>query len=417
MTSLTADMFTSNSTCVPIPNIAGFNTVIANNSAILNFVGTTLDLATFPQVGTIMLPNQIACTSSNPYMSVLNKNYISTLFNNVYNINTNLKNSMVGSNVDDRTYPTRYAVQEYITSAIDVGGRIDNAIDAVIATAIATANTGGVIDQAVDAVILSALSADNVIDLAIDAVITTAIAEGGVIDDRIDTVILSAIAESGVIDNRIDTVITTAIAEGGVIDNRIDTVITTAIAEGGVIDNRIDTVILSAIAESGVIDNRIDALIAASATTGAVNKVNMFTLTTAQRCIIDLEYQTTVVRFDGTVTYDPNPDALSAGNIVAEPNTLVISLDTTQASIQNGNIQSITLLNTNPNSNKTVIIYAGDNNRFLTVNGSYSKYYKTIPAYSDTLTFVNTGINSWPDNLNGYTFIAINAGSEFLVTV
>jgi hypothetical protein len=383
MTSLTADMFTSNSTCVPIPNIAGFNTVIANNSAILNFVGTTLDLATFPQVGTILLPNQLACTSSNPYMSVLNKNYISTLFNNVYNINTNLKNSMVGSNVDDRTYPTRYAVQEYITSAIDVGGRIDNAIDAVIATAIATANTGGVIDQAVDAVILSALSADNVIDLAIDAVITTAIAEGGVID------------------NRIDTVITTAIAEGGVIDDRIDTVITTAIAEGG------------------VIDNRIDALIAASATTGAVNKVNMFTLITGQRCIIDLEYQTTVVRFDGTVTYDPNPDALSAGNIVVvdQANTLVISLDTTQASIQNGNIQSITLLNTNPVSNKTVIIYAGDNNRFLTVNGSYSKYYNTIPAYSDTLTFVNTGINSWPDNLNGYTFIAINAGSEFLVTV
>lgn len=66
----------------------------------------------------LMSPADLIGTGSNPYMPVGLSAYITTLYDNVYNINTNLKNDISTSAPDDRTYPTSFAVQQYVQSQI-----------------------------------------------------------------------------------------------------------------------------------------------------------------------------------------------------------------------------------------------------------------------------------------------------------
>jgi hypothetical protein len=66
----------------------------------------------------LMDPAKLIGTGSQPYMPVGLPAYISTLYNNVFNINTNLQDDISTSAVDDRTYPTSYAVQQYVQSQI-----------------------------------------------------------------------------------------------------------------------------------------------------------------------------------------------------------------------------------------------------------------------------------------------------------
>lgn len=66
----------------------------------------------------LMDPAKLIGTGSQPYMPVGLPAYITTLYNNVYNINTNLENNISTSAPDDRTYPTSFAVQQYVQSQI-----------------------------------------------------------------------------------------------------------------------------------------------------------------------------------------------------------------------------------------------------------------------------------------------------------
>lgn len=66
----------------------------------------------------LMDPAKLIGTQSQPYMNVALPAYITTLYNNVYNINTNLKNDISPASFDDRTYPTSYAVQQYVQSQV-----------------------------------------------------------------------------------------------------------------------------------------------------------------------------------------------------------------------------------------------------------------------------------------------------------
>jgi hypothetical protein len=63
-------------------------------------------------------PAKLIGTGSQPYMPVALPAYISTLYNNVYNINNNLQNTIATAASDDRFYPTSYAVQQYVQSQI-----------------------------------------------------------------------------------------------------------------------------------------------------------------------------------------------------------------------------------------------------------------------------------------------------------
>ena len=73
----------------------------------------------------LMDPAKLIGTGSQPYMPVGLPAYITTLYNNVYNINTNLSNDLLTSAVDDRTYPTSFAVQQYVQSQV-AGSQIIN---------------------------------------------------------------------------------------------------------------------------------------------------------------------------------------------------------------------------------------------------------------------------------------------------
>lgn len=63
-------------------------------------------------------PAKLIGTGSQPYMPVALPAYISTLYNNVYNINNYLENDISTPASDDRFYPTSYAVQQYVQSQI-----------------------------------------------------------------------------------------------------------------------------------------------------------------------------------------------------------------------------------------------------------------------------------------------------------
>ena len=66
----------------------------------------------------LMDPAKLIGTGSQPYMNIALPAYISTLYTNVFKVNTNLKNSISTAAVNNREYPTSYAVQQYVQSQI-----------------------------------------------------------------------------------------------------------------------------------------------------------------------------------------------------------------------------------------------------------------------------------------------------------
>lgn len=66
----------------------------------------------------LMDPANLIGTGSQPYMNVALPAYISTLYTNVFKTNTNLKNAISTAAVDNREYPTSYAVQQYVQSQV-----------------------------------------------------------------------------------------------------------------------------------------------------------------------------------------------------------------------------------------------------------------------------------------------------------
>lgn len=66
----------------------------------------------------LMNPAAVIGTETQPYMNIALPAYISTLYDNVHKINTNLKNSISTAAVNNRDYPTSYAVQQYVQEQI-----------------------------------------------------------------------------------------------------------------------------------------------------------------------------------------------------------------------------------------------------------------------------------------------------------
>ena len=66
----------------------------------------------------LIYPANLIGTSSQPFIPAAISAYITTLYDNVYNINNNLRNDISTSAVNDRTYPTSYAVQQYVQSQV-----------------------------------------------------------------------------------------------------------------------------------------------------------------------------------------------------------------------------------------------------------------------------------------------------------
>lgn len=92
------------------------NIVVPNADSSFNTpTGTTQsDSYSYP----LMNPANLIGTGSQPYMPVALPAYITTLYENVFKINTNLQNTISTAASDDRVYPTSYAVQQYVQSQI-----------------------------------------------------------------------------------------------------------------------------------------------------------------------------------------------------------------------------------------------------------------------------------------------------------
>ena len=66
----------------------------------------------------IIDPAKLIGTVDAPYQPVANGAYIATLYENCYNINNNLQNDISVAALDNRQYPTSYAVQKYVQSQL-----------------------------------------------------------------------------------------------------------------------------------------------------------------------------------------------------------------------------------------------------------------------------------------------------------
>ena len=66
----------------------------------------------------LMDPAKLIGAPSTPYMNVALPAYITTLYKNVFELNTKLTNDISGAAADDRLYPTSYAVQQYVQSQV-----------------------------------------------------------------------------------------------------------------------------------------------------------------------------------------------------------------------------------------------------------------------------------------------------------
>lgn len=66
----------------------------------------------------LMDPANLIGTPSTPYMNVALPAYITTLYRNIFEINTKLTNDISEAASNDREYPTSYAVQQYVQSQV-----------------------------------------------------------------------------------------------------------------------------------------------------------------------------------------------------------------------------------------------------------------------------------------------------------
>jgi hypothetical protein len=100
-----------------LPTISGNGlfTVIQALDASGNFTEVTPSTSySYP----LMDPAKLIGTAGQPYMNVALPAYITTLYQNTYKINENLKNTISTAAVDNREYPTSYAVQQYVQSQV-----------------------------------------------------------------------------------------------------------------------------------------------------------------------------------------------------------------------------------------------------------------------------------------------------------
>lgn len=66
----------------------------------------------------LMDPANLIGSPSTPYMNVALPAYITTLYRNVFELNTKLTNDISEAASNDREYPTSYAVQKYVQSQV-----------------------------------------------------------------------------------------------------------------------------------------------------------------------------------------------------------------------------------------------------------------------------------------------------------
>lgn len=91
-------------------------------------------------------PAKIVGTPSQPYIPVALPAYISTLYTNAYYANNNLQNDIAPVALDDRHYPTSFAVQNYVQSQL-LGTQLINGTAGNVTHVVTTSKTNTLITQ------------------------------------------------------------------------------------------------------------------------------------------------------------------------------------------------------------------------------------------------------------------------------
>jgi hypothetical protein len=63
-------------------------------------------------------PDNIVGSSTTPYLPMALPSYIPTLYENMYQVQTNLKNQITDEDIDNREYPTIFAVKQYVNTQL-----------------------------------------------------------------------------------------------------------------------------------------------------------------------------------------------------------------------------------------------------------------------------------------------------------
>lgn len=109
-------------TVIPsLPSTITGNGLFTVNQVVPNSSSSFDDASSNPSTSysyPLMDPAKLIGTITAPFMNVGIPAYISTLYNNVFNINNNLQNNIISVAQDDRKYPTSFAVQSYVQTQI-----------------------------------------------------------------------------------------------------------------------------------------------------------------------------------------------------------------------------------------------------------------------------------------------------------
>jgi hypothetical protein len=113
----------SNDAILGLPTITGdgifpVKIVVPNAPPATGLFDPTVDHPSTSYSYPLMDPANLIGTATHPYMNIALPAYISTLYNNVFKINTNLTNNITATAADDRSYPTSHAVQHYVQSQV-----------------------------------------------------------------------------------------------------------------------------------------------------------------------------------------------------------------------------------------------------------------------------------------------------------
>ena len=113
----------ANDAIISLPAITGdglfaVNVVVPNAPPATGLFEPTVDHPSTSYSYPLMDPAKLIGTASHPYMNIALPAYVSTLYNNVFNINKNLTNSINAEAADDRSYPTARAVVDFVESSI-----------------------------------------------------------------------------------------------------------------------------------------------------------------------------------------------------------------------------------------------------------------------------------------------------------
>ena len=113
----------------PVVNISGYDSQTGQSDAPYN--KTLIGDASSNIVG----------SSENPYLPGILPVYIPTLYQNVYDIQTNLKDAITSDSTENRTYPTSLAVKNYVASQL-AGFEYLSGDDTTISTTVSTSILG-----------------------------------------------------------------------------------------------------------------------------------------------------------------------------------------------------------------------------------------------------------------------------------